>query len=127
MNGKGKSTDALGAMVVAVTRERAADLATLELPTKQHTDAIKCKISGPTRHKIAGRNAGKGKGGGRAWRNGRSGASSKGRWPGYSMRPKATKLSLCLPRQNPTVCWYQEKSNSMLVPRCSRMIVLVQV
>ena len=65
----------------------------------------------------SGRHAREGQGDGRARRDDLSGASCKDCWPGYSMRTKATKLGLHdeieSPRENPTVCWYQD----------SRMIV----
>ena len=43
---------------------------------------------------MAGRNAGKGQGNGRAGRDGRGGARNKGRRSGYSTKPKTTKVGL---------------------------------
>jgi hypothetical protein len=45
--------------------------------------------------KMAEQNAGKGQGGGRAGRDGRSNARQKGRGSGYSAKPKTTKVGLC--------------------------------
>ncbi len=44
---------------------------------------------------MAGQNAGKGQGNGRAGRGGCSGAGQKGRGSGYSAKPKTPKVGLC--------------------------------
>jgi hypothetical protein len=44
---------------------------------------------------MAGQNAGKGQGNGRAGHNGCSGAGQKGHGSGYSVKPKTTKVGLC--------------------------------
>jgi hypothetical protein len=44
---------------------------------------------------MAGQNAGKGQGNGRAGRDGRNGAGQKGHRSGYSAKPKTTKVGLC--------------------------------
>jgi hypothetical protein len=81
--------------------------------------------------KMARQNAGKGRGNGRAGRNGRSGAGQKGRRSGYLAKPKTTKVGLCKVLESNvfhyggynaanTMRVTQEKSNNMLVSSMAR-------
>ncbi len=83
--------------------------------------------------KMAGQNAGKGQGNGRAGHDGRSSARQKGRGSGYSAKPKTTKVGLRKELESnvfhyggyntaDTMRVTQEKSNSMLVSSMARTL-----
>ncbi len=84
--------------------------------------------------KMAGQNAGKRQGNGRAGRNGRSGAGQKGRGSGYSAKPKTTKVGLCKELKsnvfhyggynaaNTMRVTQEKKTNSMLVSSMARTL-----